>query len=307
MFVARSRSVGRPAGAEARAGEEGEPSSPKVTCIGQVRIRSKNKKKRNATTSKSKERLPTAAEWCRCLQRALLCGMFVGRKKGSGGRPWRSQWGLSLRSGNSGTHQQRRSIKVEEVDPMKLPIEIGGGGGGVGGVFESDREEYRDDDDDKEQETRVFVSSATTTPPKNALLLMRCRSAPHNRASSLATNLFPVSPLPPSESESSPAEKEEEKKTDEREEEEEERKSSSGGEGRDEGSRPLVLMRCKSEPARRVVAPEASYCFWANSSGKGRQRRLALVHEKRPPPPLPLAQPTNGPRISTGFGFRFSY
>ncbi|XP_038981074.1 uncharacterized protein LOC120110328 [Phoenix dactylifera] len=301
MFVTRSRSVGRLAEAEARA-EEGEPSSPKVTCIGQVRIRNKNKKKRDTTTTtfKSKERRPTATatvvERCRCLQRPLLCGMFAGCTRGSGGRPWRSlwwrQWEFSLRSGKGRRYQQRRSIE-KDADLMKPPIEmVGGGGGGGGGVFESDREEYKDDDDEEEKleneeedETRVFVSSATTPPPKNALLLMRCRSAPHNRASSLAANRFPVSPLPPSESKPSLAEK----KTEAREDEEEkEGKNSSngssrdGGEGVEEVSRPLVLTRCKSEPARGAVVPEASYCFWANS-GNGRS---ALVHDDRPPPPL---------------------
>ncbi|KAG1371588.1 hypothetical protein COCNU_16G006820 [Cocos nucifera] len=302
MFVTRSRSVGRPAEAEARAGEEGEPSSPKVTCIGQVRIRNKNKKKRDTKTSKSRERLPTAAERCPCVQRSLFCCVFVGRKKVSGGQPWRSLWWRqrwsSLRSGKSWRYQQRKSIERNEVDLMKPPIETVGGGGG--GFFESDREGYRDDDDEKEEmeneeeeETRVFVSSATTTPPKNALLLMRCRSAPHNRASYLATNRFLVSPLPPSESGSSPAEKEATgEKVEEREEEEEDGGKSSNGSSRDggeegeEGSRPLVLTRCKSEPARRVAVREASYCFWASNSGNSRQRRLALVREERPPPPL---------------------
>ncbi|KAG1339126.1 hypothetical protein COCNU_04G014320 [Cocos nucifera] len=301
MFVTRSRSVGRRAEGEARAGagNEGEPSSPKVTCIGQVRIRNKKKKRDTTTTSfKSKERRPTATatptptvvERCRCLQRPLLCGMFASWRKDSGGRPWRwlwwRQWEFSLRSGKG--RRQRRSIE-KEADLMKPPIEMVGGG-----VFESDREEYRNDDDEEEKfeheeeedETRVFVSSATTTPPKNALLLMRCRSAPHNQASSLAANRFPVSvsPLPPSESKSSPAEKKMEVGDDE--EEKEGRNSSNGssrdgGDGGEEGSRPLVLTRCKSEPARRAVVSEASYCYWANN-GNGRS---ALVHEERPPPP----------------------
>ncbi|XP_010920904.2 LOW QUALITY PROTEIN: uncharacterized protein [Elaeis guineensis] len=297
MFVTRSRSVGRLAEGDARAGAGGgEPSSPKVTCIGQVRIRNKNKKNRDTTTTlKSKERRPTgtAVERCRCLQRPLLCGMFAGWRKDSGRRPWRwlwwRQWEFSLRSGKTGRYQQRRSIE-KDADLMKPPIEMVGGGG----VFESDREEYRNDDDDEEKleneeeedETRVFVSSATMTPPKNALLLMRCRSAPHNRAPSLAANRFPVSvsPLPPSESKSSPAEKKMEVGDDE--EEKEGRNSSNGssrdgGEEGEEGSRPLVLTRCKSEPARRAVVPEASYCFWANN-GNGRS---SLVHEERPPPP----------------------
>ncbi|XP_017698178.2 treacle protein-like [Phoenix dactylifera] len=312
MFGTRSRSVGRQAGAEARAGEEGEPSSPKVTCIGQVRIRNKNKKKSDTRTFKSRERLPTAAKRCPCPQRSLLCCVFVCRQKGSGGQPWWSLWWRqrwsSLRSGKSGRYQQRKSkIERNEVDLMKPPIEMvggggGGGGGRGGGYFESDREGYRDDDEDEEEmeneeeeETRVFVSSATTTPPKNALLLMRCRSAPHNRSSSLAANRFPVSPLPPSESGSSPVEKEAGKKIEEREEEEEEGGRSSNGSSRDgeEGSRPLVLTRCKSEPARKVAVRDASYCFRANNDGGGggddgggRQRRLALVHEERPPPPL---------------------
>ncbi|WOK98700.1 hypothetical protein Cni_G07412 [Canna indica] len=58
-----------------------------------------------------------------------------------------------------------------------------------------DQEEDGGVEDEKEKEaTKALVSLGTASPSKNALLLMRCRSTPHNRASSLATAQFAVSP-----------------------------------------------------------------------------------------------------------------
>ena len=62
MFVSRGRS---------RAAD-GEPSSPKVTCIGQVRMRKGKKGKKGAAAAAAPEK--GARGYCRCLKKALLCG-----------------------------------------------------------------------------------------------------------------------------------------------------------------------------------------------------------------------------------------
>lgn len=153
------------------------------------------------------------------------------------------------------------------------------------------------------------LASSSAAPPKNALLLMRCRSAPQNRSSPL-TARFAAAPSPtqdaaPARASPSPApsprkaaavgrvddtwqdleavpaagkqEEEEEVRGEEHEEEDEEEEE----EMRCSSARPLVLPRCKSEPATTAAAkmaagtdPEAtpSGCFWANGGGSGRRR-----------------------------------
>ncbi|CAL9119101.1 unnamed protein product [Musa acuminata var. zebrina] len=201
MFASRSRSRSRSSSAAAAAAKEGgEPSSPKVTCIGQVRIRNKRSAKPNKPQPK-KTRSKSSLMPCRCLHKSLLCGLFPVRKRptgrggggrGSGGR--RSLWPRwsRVRSGESGGYQQQ---KPDPVKPSPQP-EL------ITGVRVSKREEDGDDKDEDDEEaarhgekTKVFEPLATATPPKNALLLMRCRSAPHNRSSSLATSQITVSPL----------------------------------------------------------------------------------------------------------------
>jgi hypothetical protein len=66
-------------------GAEGEPSSPKVTCIGQVRMRNKGKKnKKKKSAAKKPEEKKKKNGYCRCLKKALLCGglfEFDGRRR----------------------------------------------------------------------------------------------------------------------------------------------------------------------------------------------------------------------------------
>lgn len=72
MFGVRSRSVGPTGRTNGTEGEE--PSSPKVTCIGQVRIKAGKK-------NKKKKPKPDPAVKCWCLQRALFCGTVSEKKK----------------------------------------------------------------------------------------------------------------------------------------------------------------------------------------------------------------------------------
>ncbi|CAL9210062.1 unnamed protein product [Musa hybrid cultivar] len=282
MFVSRSGSLGRSSSAAATAAEEGEPSSPKVTCIGQVRIRSKRSAKPKTPKCK-KARSKSSLMPCRCFHGALLCSLFAVRKRPTGGKSGgggrRSLWRgwARIRTGGSWAYKQRNPEPVRRPPPTEF----------VGdGKATPDREEVEDVEETaapEQEETRVFV------PPKNALLLMRCRSAPHNRASSLATARFAGPPLPAPEP---PAAEQQEEATEasgrgEEQHQQEEGDAEDDVEARgSESQRPLVLPRSKSEPARRTSAkltlPEASYCFWtsSNSSG-GRRRRPSPSPEER--------------------------
>lgn len=282
MFVSRSGSLGRSSSAAATAAEDGEPSSPKVTCIGQVRIRSKRSAKPKKPKCK-KARSKSSLMPCRCFHGALLCSLFAVRKRPTGGKSGgggrRSLWRgwARIRTGGSGAYKQRNPEPVRRPPPTEF----------VGdGKVTPDREEVEDEEETvahEQEETRVFV------PPKNALLLMRCRSAPHNRASSLATARFAGPPLPAPEP---PAAEQPEEATEASDRGEEQQQQEEGDAEDDveargsESQRPLVLPRSKSEPARRTSAklalPEASYCFWtsSNSSG-GRRRRPSPSPEER--------------------------
>ncbi|XP_062232438.1 uncharacterized protein LOC133929666 [Phragmites australis] len=331
MFVSRGRS---------RAAD-GEPSSPKVTCIGQVRMRKGKKGKKGAGAPPKASPPEKAKGYCRCLKNAFLCGglfEFDRRRPPKAPSPEversrRSPWVFSSRdvavaaapkpADPKGDHGEEDGEEVEVGARVFGSVgreeaeELGINGGGVG------------DKEDDEPEAQL-VSSATTTPPKNALLLMRCRSAPQNRTSPL-TSRFPAaapSPSPTrdalaaaaveiaaspsprkaekvSPSPHKPAEKvfvdegcektqgviavqeqvdEDEDGLEEEEEEEEMRCSS---------ARPLVLQRCKSEPAttaaEKMAAGHAADattagCFWANGGSSGRRR-----HATPPPATAPVA------------------
>jgi hypothetical protein len=172
-----------------------------------------------------------------------------------------------------------------------------------------------------------LVSSAPATPPKNALFLMRCRSAPQNRTSPLtarfaagtapspvqetgdfAVEIAATTPLRASPSPRKPemvaVEREDEKwqemlaspaqeqqevevRAEPEEEEDDYDEDEEAEELRCSSARPLVLPRCKSEPATTAAAKMAagigadaapSGCFWAHGGGSGRRRHA--------PPPL---------------------
>ncbi|KAJ4970372.1 hypothetical protein NE237_003471 [Protea cynaroides] len=157
----------------AAAVETQEPSSPKVTCIGQVRVR------RSKQTGAKANRTSTAAAngRLRWIRKALLCNSSVGNPKPRSSRPIWRRWFLFpqmgyRRKGDFATDSALGESKREETDEY------------------SDRR-YEDEEEEEEEEAKVFVSSS---PPKNALLLMRSRSEPY-RASSLA-NRFWGSPSP---------------------------------------------------------------------------------------------------------------
>jgi hypothetical protein len=168
-------------------------------------------------------------------------------------------------------------------------------------------------------EAAELASSATATPPKNALLLMRCRSAPQNRTSPLTARFAAANaPSPvqetveitptasaraspsPRKPEMVPVERDDDDKWQEmlasaaqEQQEQQEARAAQEDESDDydeeeeaeelrcSSARPLVLPRCKSEPATTAAAKMAagigseaapSGCFWAHGGGSGRRR-----------------------------------
>ncbi|KAJ3687647.1 hypothetical protein LUZ61_016811 [Rhynchospora tenuis] len=346
MFGVRSRSVGPTGRTNGTEGEE--PSSPKVTCIGQVRIKAGKKNKKKKPKPK-----PKPGVKCRCLQRALFCGTVFEKKKKKNDMAPRRLWPcLCMPSCHKQSYGEKRKEAVKEGDRVIAMGLAGIRENKVGSEVRqkveeparlsnfsaepnrllnyneeparssnyarrsftgreevSDQEEEEEENDEREDE-KVYVSSATTTPPKNALLLMRCRSAPqhHNRfAPSPLTNVDEtMEAVRMEEAEKGMGvimerkEMEEEKRVesqkgsvegededeDEDEEEEEEMRCSS--------ARPLVLTRCKSEPASKgeemmaPVGPEmaSTSCFWAHTGSGSRQKKavLGIGHEQRTSP-----------------------
>ncbi|XP_044473061.1 uncharacterized protein LOC123201567 [Mangifera indica] len=149
--------------------ETQEPTSPKVTCMGQVRVRrSKQPGKRTGAPTKGR---------CKWMKKAFLCRHFDWKIKPKSLRPvWRKCvmfFRMSFRSRN-GSKIREESWKTESK-------------------FGSTNEGFV-----QEEDAKVFVSPSFT-PPRNALLLTRCRSAPY-RSSSLAGRFW-GSPLASEETE----------------------------------------------------------------------------------------------------------
>ncbi|XP_020574441.1 uncharacterized protein LOC110020625 [Phalaenopsis equestris] len=249
LFPSLNRNLGR-AAPSMDTGNDGEPSSPKVTCIGQVRIRKKNKtpirsnSKRNRTPSDQKKREEREMRCC-FINKSLFFSVFRCRQL-----IWR-RWSARLRfKWNAG--YRRGNEKVEPAETVPLPVND------LGEIIF--RTSEQDDDEEAEEcdesETRVFV------PPKNALILMRCRSAPHNRSSALATRFFTAVDAEDSGNKDDETVKGTE--VDEKHEEEEEEKIGCPS------SRPLFLKRCKSEPAKKaakLAAPEGACCSQNSDDG----------------------------------------
>ena len=143
--------------------ETQEPSSPKVTCMGQVRVR--RFKQANIQPGKPKKRL------CKGIQNTLLCHHHFRRRKlkiKSSTQSW-PKWVHFFRVG-----LKRKEKNSEDCNSSKTEPKYG--------VRNEDFEQ------EEELERKVDVSTATT-PPRNAFLLTRCRSAPYG-SSSLAGRVW---------------------------------------------------------------------------------------------------------------------
>lgn len=138
-----------------------EPSSPKVTCIGQVRVR------RSTRTNSDKSRpfpLKCPTPW---FPKNLFCNP---RKPNLGSfRPVLRKWVSFFRFG----YCKKVSVRGDSMVSDRR----------------SECEDTETEETYEESETEVVgkESFVCTVPPKNAFLLTRCRSAPY-RSSSLARN-----------------------------------------------------------------------------------------------------------------------
>ncbi|KAL6987426.1 hypothetical protein U1Q18_013175 [Sarracenia purpurea var. burkii] len=283
--------------------ETQEPSSPKVTCIGQVRIHRPSKQSGAGIGGRNKDsstRVPCSCGW---VQKALFCHHFPTRLRPRSIRrvwhncDWIFPFGYCRRTKNGDDD----SLKTESNLKRNYKASDRGDEGGV-------------EEDEAQAKVVSMEDFNSCSPPKNALLLTRCGSAPY-RSSSLASRFW-ESPLTTSETEDSNGENralhhhriKERRPSSESEptcrdsisewEIDRVRKGNLGvvrdfvgevingrtkelesGEGGSHsgggGARPRLLRRCKSEPARtgKKLNPESS--SWRN-------RRLGFVEPRSP-------------------------
>ncbi|CAJ1968486.1 unnamed protein product [Sphenostylis stenocarpa] len=210
--------------------ETQEPSSPKVTCMGQVRVK--------RSTGK---RVPSAADGaptkCRCRWRVPHALFFSRLTKPSFCFPFQCKrvwpnWGFSRRD--------KRDSKVTETSPKtELNFRL------------RSNPNYDDSESENRATPSAFVSNTTTTPPRNALLLTRCRSAPYSYPRRLWNEEIEAENRVPDEKNIDPKFEAKLRFFKELEESLRERIMESEKAREDSDSaRPLVLTRCKSEPAR---------------------------------------------------------
>ncbi|KAL1351900.1 hypothetical protein HN51_015777 [Arachis hypogaea] len=292
--------------------ETQEPSSPKVTCMGQVRVRRSAAAKRgrssSASASASAARDGAPPTRCRCWwirKNALFCRLKpnISNKKNKKKKkknecrcqPVWPKWGFF----RVGSFRRKPSTKLKE-DCAKSESNF------QRSSYDESEAEHEEDDESEIYEERVNPEAgfgSSNTPPKNALLLTRCRSAPY-RSSSLACRFW-SSPLRNSEEE----EEEEEKERHETNEASSQRDSVSEEEAKrvserdaklgflkevessnsnaksekvvedsksESETRPIILTRCKSEPARTgyKLDPEVNSSFWKKKTRLG----LADIH-----------------------------
>ncbi|KAK2364088.1 hypothetical protein QL285_089003 [Trifolium repens] len=222
-----------------------EPSSPKVTCMGQVRAKrsSKSKQKQTPVTNRWWIKKPSH---CRC-------------------RPVWPKWNFFRRKKPSKPKQDsviinNTNFNIEEERVSVISVE-----------------------------SSIDNAFASNSPPKNALLLTRCRSAPY-RSSSLASRFW-SSPLRSEETESTSVDDDDNEKSSSQSMQRESISDKEDSVGERIGSdlenveelllkrrvkkeeeeeekcavaRPVVLTRCKSEPARvdYRIAPEVNINLW---------------------------------------------
>ncbi|XP_019151999.1 PREDICTED: uncharacterized protein LOC109148725 [Ipomoea nil] len=252
-----------------------EPSSPKVTCIGQVRVRRSTKSAgggvKRSESRRKKSSPPSSSDQLPCCwaRKTLFCHGFS--KKLCKPRPLPSLlrqcgrffgFGSCRRAHTAGSPAEESSGSEENGVKIEALVQ---------------------------EDNNNFLGSSSS-PPKNALLLTRCRSAPY-RSSSLACRFWGSPLKPPTQTDDSGIESKhlpqtlllliQEKPTSSpdcgnaealesgRSQESEDFGSSNGEKCREESPQepsnkvhPLLLTRCKSEPARtgERLVPDAG--FW---------------------------------------------
>ncbi|KAL1210007.1 hypothetical protein V5N11_020568 [Cardamine amara subsp. amara] len=243
----------------AAAAETQEPSSPKVTCMGQVRIKRSKKPKPGTSRDAGRARESSRSRRCGWVKNAFSCHPFTGKIKPTCFSPvWRKWKSFSNVSFSRKSEKRSSSSRSEPIF-------------GRSTVEPEEPEETLKEENEVEEEEANANKSFTATPPRNAFLLTRCRSAPY-RSPSLANNLWDeeveetkeaplqrhASPENVSVSGESTTSVTETTETLEESAASEEAKRRVLGSPRQHR---VVLTRCNSEPARigEKLVPEISY------------------------------------------------
>nr|XP_012569403.1 uncharacterized protein LOC101488954 isoform X2 [Cicer arietinum]XP_012569404.1 uncharacterized protein LOC101488954 isoform X1 [Cicer arietinum] len=230
--------------------ETQEPSSPKVTCMGQVRAKRSSKSK---SKQKQKQSSTAPTHYCWWIKKPNTCRC----------RPVWPKW----------TFFRRKPTKQPKQDSLKSDSNSN---------FHQQNEQRCSVtvDIDNDFASHSNSNSNSFSPPKNAFLLTRCRSAPY-RSSSLASRFW-SSPLRNEETESTSVDDNEKQSSHSKQRESISDKDESVSEiigsirdsenvkellllkeremQKEEDStvaRAVVLTRCKSEPARTGYGVEA--------------------------------------------------
>lgn len=188
------------------AAEEEEPSSPKVTCIGQVRVKSKQRKGADSLKRWGGHMIDFRKEVCtglrslglefRCLfpcSRSSPKGEEDGKQQSACGSTMLAKWFMILQEGEEKQHgkldpdarKEDKTVEfMHEFEEFKNPCEKN-----KEKMYPDDEKwtqiaKFGEEDDvdycrrngyggvDDEEEEPICI------PPRNALLLMRCRSEP---------------------------------------------------------------------------------------------------------------------------------
>ncbi|XP_068667739.1 uncharacterized protein [Aristolochia californica] len=213
--------------------ETPEPGSPKVTCMGQIRVR--------------KSRQHTSPRRCR------FCSLFSFSSLRK--HNWRKLFAFCF----------QKKVQVREYSPNKDPNpEREAARHGLNKPTKAAALAVAVDEGITVCEPEEDF--AAPSPPKNALLLTRCRSDPQR--SSVLANQFWGSPVGPESWRGKPEDEEqeeEEKKRDGR------RRLSEGDRWLEKigGSGPVILTRCRSEPGSRTKL--GGTILDGNKHGSGRR------------------------------------
>ncbi|KAL5546198.1 hypothetical protein UlMin_005885 [Ulmus minor] len=259
--------------------ETQEPSSPKVTCMGQVRVR-RASKKGSAKPGRNPRSGATVRHRCSWIRKSLIFRQFPGKIKLKLCGPVWCKWASFFQFGSFRSFRRKVETGEENEDSSK-----------IGSKFGKEGSQVSEEEDEQSDRKSMSFANCSSSPPKNALLLTRCRSAPY-RSSSLASRFW-GSPLKSEEPEEEhKVEENREKPTSEMESlsdqeskldpkiEEKLRffieiegsikqrisESKTGEEQEQEEGfvRPLILTRCKSEPARIGEKLDPEMNFWKN-------------------------------------------
>ncbi|KAL8255184.1 hypothetical protein R6Q59_033405 [Mikania micrantha] len=205
-----------------------EPSSPKVTCIGQVRVRRSKKTKKTTAGTTLRRHRNRHCRYLKKLKPRSFCNIWSKLSK----------WVSVFRCGNCKTTGDVHVSQAVNEIPMSVSQN-------VTGDIEKEEQEHEQEHEQEQEENEDVISRSL---PENAFLLTRCRSAPY-RSSSLAS-IFRESTMAETRKDQEVAED----ITNQTIKDQDDTCNESNGDDQELKpikSSPLILSRCKSEPARR--------------------------------------------------------